>query len=185
MTDKAIIELFFKRDEQALREVEREYLEFCHTVASNILSMHEDREECINDMLLVLWNNIPPERPRQLKSYIARILRNIAHKRTRDTNAWKKSSANLNMGEEFLETIPDSCDLCDQFEASRAGRTINEFLETLPEHECDVFVLRYFYGEEVLAIAEDMGFSEGKVKSILFRARQKLAKALTKEGIII
>ena len=40
-------------------------------------------------------------------------------------------------------------------------------------------------GEEILAIANDMGFTEGKVKSILFRTRQKLADRLTKEGIII
>ena len=185
MKDEKIIELLFKRDEEALLEVEREYRDFCHTVASNILSIREDREECINDMLLALWNNIPPEKPNCLKSYIAKIIRNLALKRSRDSNVWKRSANFLTTGDEFLETIPDTCDLCEQFEAARAGRIINDFLETLPEHECDVFVLRYYYGEEILAIAEDMSFTEGKVKSILFRTRQKLAKKLTKEGIIL
>lgn len=185
MKDDEIIDLLFERKEKALQEVERKYLGFCHTVASNILSMREDRDECINDMLLALWNNIPPERPECLKSYIAKIVRNLALKRTRGANAWKRCANFLITGEEFLETIPDTCDLCEQFEAARAGRIINDFLETLPEHECDVFVLRYYYGEEILAIANDMGFTEGKVKSILFRTRQKLADRLTKEGIII
>lgn len=185
MKDEKIIELLFKRDEEGLREVEREYRDFCHTVASNILSIREDRDECINDMLLALWNNIPPEKPNCLKSYIAKIVRNLALKRSRDANVWKRCANFLNTGDEFLETIPDTCDLCEQFEAARAGRIINAFLETLPEHECDVFVLRYYYGEEILAIAEDMSFTEGKVKSILFRTRQKLAEKLTKEGIIL
>lgn len=185
MNDDKIIEMLFERNEEGLREVEREYRGFCDTVASNILSMREDREECINDMLLALWNNIPPERPICLKSYIARIIRNLALKRSRDTNVWKRTANFLGTGDEFLEAIPDTSDLCEQFEAARAGRIINAFLETLPEHECDVFVLRYYYGEEVLAIANDMGFTEGKVKTILFRTRQKLAKKLTKEGIIV
>ena len=185
MKDDKIIEMLFERKEEALREVEKEYLGFCHTLASNILSMREDRDECINDMLLALWNNIPPEKPECLKSYIAKIIRNLALKRSRDTNVWKRSANFLTTGDEFLETIPDTRDLCEQFEAARAGRIINDFLETLPEHECDVFILRYYYGEEILAVAEDMGFTEGKVKSILFRTRQKLAEKLTKEGIIV
>ena len=185
MKDDVIIEMLFERKEEALRDVEKEYRGFCHTVASNILSMKEDREECINDMLLALWNNIPPERPESLKSYIARIIRNLALKRSRDTNIWKRCANYLNAGDEFLEMIPDTQDLSEQFEAVRASNVINAFLETLPEHECDVFVLRYYYGEEILAIAEDMEFTEGKVKSILFRTRKKLAEKLTKEGIII
>ena len=64
MQDEKIIELFFERDEKALKETEAKYGNFCRTVASNILSMREDREECLNDLLLALWNNIPPERPR-------------------------------------------------------------------------------------------------------------------------
>lgn len=185
MKDEQIIEMLFERDEVALREAEKKYLDFCHTVASNILSLREDREECINDMLLALWNNIPPEKPQSLKSYIAKILRNLALKRSRSNNVWKRCANYMTMGDEFLELIPDTCDLCEQFEAARAGRIINEFLETLPEHECDVFVLRYYYGENVAAVADDMGFTVGKVKSILMRTRRKLADKLTKEGIII
>ncbi|MBQ4140452.1 MAG: sigma-70 family RNA polymerase sigma factor [Clostridia bacterium] len=185
MKDDKIIEMLFERNEEGLREVEREYRGFCNTVASNILSMREDREECINDMLLALWNSIPPEKPDCLKSYIARIIRNLALKKSRDSYVWKRSANSLNIGDEFLECIPDTQDLCEQFEAARAGKIINDFLETLPENECDVFVLHYYYGEELLAIAEDMGYTEGKVKSMLFRIRKKLTEKLTKEGIIV
>ena len=44
MKDEQIIELLFERDENGLRETEKKYNDFCHTVASNILSMREDRE---------------------------------------------------------------------------------------------------------------------------------------------
>ncbi len=61
--DEKIIELFWSRDESAIREAEAKYRGFAHSVLYNLLSMKEDREECLNDALLALWNNIPPERP--------------------------------------------------------------------------------------------------------------------------
>ena len=153
MKDEKIIELLEKRDESALRAAEEKYGAFCHTVTSNILSMREDREECLNDMLLALWNNIPPEKPLNLKAYIAKIVRNLAHKKTRSENVWKRTSSFAELGAEFIEAIPDTCNLCDQFEAARAGRIINEFLETIPAHESDVFILRYYFGERVECVA--------------------------------
>ena len=97
MKDEQIIEMLFERDEVALREAEKKYADFCHTVASNILSLREDREECINDMLLALWNNIPPEKPKNLKSYIAKFVRNLALKRSRSNNVWKRCSNYMTM----------------------------------------------------------------------------------------
>jgi RNA polymerase sigma-70 factor (ECF subfamily) len=185
MQDEKIIELFFERDEKALNETEAKYGNFCRTVASNILSMREDREECLNDLLLALWNNIPPERPRNLKAYIAKIVRNLALKKTRSENVWRRCKSFSEIGEEFIASIPDTYDLIAQFESDRAGEILNELLESLPEHERDVFVLRYYFGENVAYVAADMGFSEGKVKSILFRTRKKFAQALQKEGILV
>ncbi len=185
MNDERIIELLFERDEGALRGVEEQYGAFCHTVASNILSLREDREECLNDLLLALWNAIPPERPQSLKAYIAKIVRNLAMKKTRSENVWRRCKSFAEIGEDFLESIPDSYDLCEQFEAARAGEILNELLESLPEHERDVFVLHHYFGEKVTHVAADMGFSEGKVKTILFRTRRKLADKLQKEGILV
>ncbi len=185
MKDEKIIELLERRDQSALRAAEEKYGGFCHTVTSNILSMREDREECLNDMLLALWNNIPPEKPLNLKAYIAKIVRNLALKKTRSENVWKRTASFAELGAEFIEAIPDTCSLCEQFEAARAGRVINDFLETLPAHESDVFILRYYFGEKVECVAVDMGFTVGKVKSILHRTRRRLAEKLKKEGITV
>ncbi len=184
MRDDEIIELLLDRQEKALGEVQIKYGAFCHTVSSNILSMREDREECLNDMLLALWNNIPPEKPQNLKAYIAKIVRNLALKKTRSENIWRRCANFADVGEEFLEAIPDSVSLAERFEAARAGEVINDLLEKLPQHEREVFVLRYYFGESVASVADDMGFTVGKVKSILMRTRQKLAERLKKEGVL-
>ena len=49
MDDLRIIELYFERDEQAIRETDVKYGKLCHSIAYNILNNHEDSEECVND----------------------------------------------------------------------------------------------------------------------------------------
>ena len=60
---------------------------------------------------------------------------------------------------------------------------INEFLDTLPRDKCDIFVKRYWFGESVEQIANEMGFTVSKVKTTLHRTREKLRKFLDKKGV--
>ena len=71
MDDKRIIEMFFARDEACLAAVTNKYGKLCMRIAENFLSCREDAEECLNDVLFELWRRIPPERPEDLKAYIA------------------------------------------------------------------------------------------------------------------
>ena len=70
MNDEKIIELFFARDENAIKETEEKYTTLCHYVAKNYLTVREDREECINDAMLALWNSIPPAKPKSLSAFL-------------------------------------------------------------------------------------------------------------------
>ena len=185
MTDEKIIELFWSRDENAIKETEKKYGDLCHFVMSGILPVKEDREECINDAMLVLWNTIPPEKPASFSAYLAKILRTIALERTRRENAWKRGGRVLTVGEEFLRDITDGRTLADDYESSRAGRIINEFLEGLPKNDRKIFILRYWFDEDISRIALRTGYSESRIKSLLKRQREKLRAMLEKEGITV
>ena len=63
MDDLQIIELYFVRDEHAIKETDSKYGKLCFRVAKNILFDDEDSEECVNDTFLTVWNKIPPTRP--------------------------------------------------------------------------------------------------------------------------
>lgn len=63
MDDVQLIELFFARDEQAIKETDKKYGKLCFRVADNLLRNKEDAEECVNDTYLVEWNKIPPIHP--------------------------------------------------------------------------------------------------------------------------
>lgn len=185
MKDEKIIELFFARDEEALRQVEEKYGALCNYVASNFLCLHEDREECVNDTLLSLWNSIPPARPENLSAYVSATARNEAIDKARANNAWKRGRGVQIVNDEILSLIPDDKSLADHYEASLTGRVINDFIGTLSASERRVFVLRYYFDADDRSISEQTGFSHTKIRSMLLRLRKRLAEKLGKEGIIV
>ena len=85
MNDKQIIDLYFSRSEQSIKETKIKYSSFCRKIAYNILSNNEDTDECENDTYLKIWNSIPPNNPENFKAYIGKITRNIA------LDIWKKN----------------------------------------------------------------------------------------------
>ena len=68
MDDASIIELFRQRDETAISEIKQKYDRICFYIAGNILSQREDVEECVNSAYYEIWNNIPPNIPKDLKT---------------------------------------------------------------------------------------------------------------------
>ena len=69
--DEKIIEMFFERSEQAVRELDNKYGKICHHLSFNILNNRQDAEECVNDAYMGAWNAIPPARPHPLYHYEA------------------------------------------------------------------------------------------------------------------
>ena len=59
MDDLSIIELYFARDEQAIKETDNKYGKLCHSIAYNILNNNEDSEECVNDTYTFSHPGIP------------------------------------------------------------------------------------------------------------------------------
>jgi len=120
MKDERIVEMYWERNEDAIRETEKKYGDYCHYLAENFLSSREDREECINDAMLALWNNIPPERPKSLFAYLSGIIRKLSAERSRSNNAWKRGGQVQIVSDEFLMMLDDGSDLAADYEAKRA-----------------------------------------------------------------
>lgn len=185
MKDERIIELFFERDENAIKETEEKYGALCHYVARNFLSLREDREECINDAMLALWNSIPPAKPKSLSAFLSAAVRRIAISKTRASNAWKRGGQVQIVTDEFLSTVDDGTDLAADYEARRAAGIINDFLGKIRTDDRKIFVMRYYIGMSYAQIREQTGFGESKIKMSLHRTREKLAEVLGKEGITV
>lgn len=67
VSDDSIIKRLNSRDESALQDIHRLYGGICYQMAFRILENHEDAEECVNDMLLDVWDSIPLSCPQVCK----------------------------------------------------------------------------------------------------------------------
>ena len=186
MEDEQIITLFFQRSPDALPETRRKYGALCQSVARKILPDQRDVEECVSDMLMRLWNAIPPERPRCLSAYIARITRNLSLDRYSYNMAEQRSTALTQAFEELEPWLPASTsDPEHAFDEKHFHTVMNDFLRALPKEARVFFLRRYWYGESIREIADAFRVSEAKVKTSLFRTRQRLREAIDNEGIVI
>ena len=140
-----------------------------------------DAEECVDDALLAAWNSIPPNRPESFRVYLGTLVRNAALDRWRRGNAKKRKQASVSSLEE-LQELASACDVEQTVGANELSRLITDYLNTLGEIERSVFVRRYWCYEPIETICKRYGFGKSKVKMMLKRTRDKLAKRLREEG---
>lgn len=182
MDDSQIIDLFWSRSEQAITETEIKYGSMCMNLAQNIVMYRQDAEECVNDTYLGLWNTIPPTRPSIFSAYIAKIVRNIAMKKATYNNAQKRSS-NLTISIHELEAYVAAWGApSDAIYAQELATCIEGFLRNIDYESRNIFLRRYWFFDSISDIANRFAISESKVKSQLFRTRNKLRVHLIKEG---
>ena len=181
MDDLKIIELYFSRDEQALRETADKYGAYCMAVSMSILRSQPDAEECVNDTYLKTWNSIPPTRPSSLKLFLARITRNDSLNRHRALHADKRNR-DLEVSLSELE----ACFPAPEDPPTGMGTPIidalNEFLAACSKTDRMIFVQRYWYSLPASQIAEEQGMTENAVWVRLHRTREKLRDYLTERG---
>ena len=183
--DEKIIDLFFERSEQGIRELDNKYGAVCHNLSYNIVNNRQDAEECVNDAYLGAWNAIPPVHPNPLLSYIVKIVRNISLK-----IYWRKEAAKRNstytiaMGE--IETcIADPNTVETEIEARELARIIEAFLDTLTVKERVIFMRRYAYADTYADIAKRVGISEKNVSVRLTLIRQKMKQFLIEREVFV
>ncbi len=180
MDDIQLMELLWSRAEQAIDALAQEFGPRLYRMARNYLGSHEDAEETVNDTYLAVWNVIPPKRPSPLSAFVYRVGRNLALKRLRHDTAQKRRGYELSLQE--LEACIAGPDLWAQLDANALGQTLDAFLDRQNATSRRIFLRRYWFGDAVKDIAQDMGMTESAVSVRLSRTRAQLKAYLTKEG---
>ena len=182
MDDRKIIELFFARNEDAIKHTDDTYGRRLFHLADNIVHNDQDAEESVNDTYMKAWDTIPPQRPEHFFAYIAKICRNFALKRIDWQKAKKRNAEIVTLTQEMENCIPDTYRDIEADERE-LGRILDAFLRTLTPENQMVFLRRYWYVDTIAEIAVRYGISESAVQMRLNRTRSKLAMYLAKEGI--
>lgn len=185
MEDADIVALYWSRDEGAIAETQRKYGAYCRSIAQNILGSREDAEECVSDAWHQAWNAIPPRRPDSLGAFLGRIVRNLSISRWRREHAQKRYAPMDAMLSELEDCLPDPRGVEEAVEGRALTGCIEKWLEGLVREDRAIFLRRYWYGEEVRALAKTWGVTPNQMAKRLMGLRRDLRRNLEQEGMTV
>jgi len=80
------------------------------------------------------------------------------------------------------EVLSSSASVESEIDGLLLGGLVSDFLLNQNEEKRYIFLRRYWFMDPVERIAQRMGFTEGKIKTTLFRMRKELKKYLQSSG---
>lgn len=183
MNDNAIIQLYWDRNDQAIRITSQKYGHYCKSIAKNILNNPEDTEECVNDTYLNAWNSMPTHWPEQLSTFLGKITRNLSFNKYKRNHAEKRGGGEIALVlDELADCVSDTDNVEQIIDHQELEKAINSFVRNLPAKKRNIFVRRYWYADSVSKIAADYGMLQGNLSKTLERTRKQLKAHLTERG---
>lgn len=177
MNEQEIIQFIRNRDEKGMEELLRHYGPLMRYVIAPILQNPEDREECLSDAAMRVWNGIEQFDPDRGKwnAWLTAIARNTALNRARK-----------NAGETAQEIPPEtpSQEISPEESVLKKERSMAlvRALLQLSSNEKTLFYRKYYYMQSTEQIAFEMGLSLRAVEGKLYRIKKKLRKMLGGEA---
>ena len=183
MPDEQIVELYWQRNERAIKETDIKYKSFLLSVANNIVNDIGDSEECLNDTYLGAWNAIPPARPTMLQAFLATIMRRTAIDCYKSRKRQKRIASELTVSLSELEgIISDDGDICSEIDSKELGSVINDFLRSQSDRRAYIFMSRYYFARPIKEIAKLLEVSEATINKEIAAIKRSLKEKLEKEG---
>lgn len=182
--DSCIIEMLLRREEAALQMIRDAYSAQCSQIAYRITGSREDAEECVNDMLLDVWNTVPPNRPNDLQAYLVSLVRRRAIDKYRYAHRQKRGGMQTAALDELAEILPSEENVETIFSQKQISAAVRTFLDTISLKSRRVFLQRYLLAMPEKEIAADNAMTVISVKVMLHRTRKRIQEYLRKEGFI-
>jgi len=183
LSDEKIIDLYWQRDEAAIKQTDLKYRNYLYTVAYNIVHDDLDCEECLNDTYLGAWNAMPPERPGILKAFLTTIMRRIAINRYNHNNRQKRVPSELTHALSELEDVLSEKE--SSIDDGQLGQILTRFIMTLSTRQRYIFMGRYYTAESIDVIANTLSVSRSTVNKEIAVIKRDLKNMLESEGYFI
>lgn len=184
MEDQSIVALYMARREEAITRTDEKYRRLAVYLAGNILTVREDVEECVSDAYLTLWNTIPPQHPKRLGAYLAKVTRSLAIDRWRRGQTKKRGGGQIVYALVELEYMVSSDGSAEDTVLKQELReTLGRFLAGLSDTQRRAFLMRYWYFASAQDIAGELGMTGAGVRTMLHRLRKQLKAYLEQEGM--
>ena len=161
-------------DLPAFEEIVRRYQRRVYGVALRIVRSHAVADDIAQEAFLKAWQSLDRfELGRPFGPWVCRIAANQAVNHVRSPRSREDP-----LPEGHGETRTTERSPLDAVLDTEAQQVLNDALESLPVEQRTVFVLRAVEEMSYAEIAEALELSPGTVMSRLFRAREKLARAV-------
>jgi RNA polymerase sigma-70 factor, ECF subfamily len=176
-TDNELIESFLDGDEQSFNVLVRKHQDFAYAIARKLVGNHEDAVESAQRVFVKLYGQLGSfDRRSAFTTWLYRVVTNESLNllRKRRVRRW----FSIDESDQSMVTT-DNNPLEALLEVERKERLL-EALDTLPDRQRAVFVLRMMEGRSYAEISEILGVSEGSLKASFFHAVKKLSTRMEK-----
>jgi RNA polymerase sigma-70 factor (ECF subfamily) len=162
-------------DASAFEEVVRRHQRRVYGVALRIVRSHAVADDVTQEAFLRAWRSLDRfELGRPFGPWVCRIAANLAINHVRSPRAREEG-----LGEDHTEAPSGRPGPLDHALEEEARRVLDAAIGGLPTEQRAVFVLRAVEEMSYHEIADALQISPGTVMSRLFRARQRLARAVS------
>ena len=187
MEDKEIINLLLNRSEIGLKELKEKYSNLYGGIIRNMLEDKRDAQEVEDDLLMAVWNSIPPNNPNSLIAYVCSIAKRLTINKFKYNNRQKRSAEYEVLLSELGDCISDdnTVESVEIEDLQKIREELNRFIAKLDKFSRYLFVRRYIFNESILSLSKKFGVRENSISVKLYRIRKRLSKRLKKVGVKI
>ena len=168
-----MIAQLLQQDERGMEALLLHYGPLMRYIIAPILPNPQDREDCLSEVTLRIWEKIDQFDPRRgsWNAWLTAITRNTALNHARKALG---SSA-----EELPEDTPAAGHTPEEAVLQRERQeAVRDALERLPYRDRILFYRKYYYMQPTAQIAAELGLTERAVEGRLYRLKKQLRKML-------
>lgn len=174
MQEHEIIALIQARDERGAEELLRYYGPLMRYIIYPILSDAQDREECLSETAMRVWDKIELYNPRlgSWNAWLTALTRNTALNLARRNRRHGET-------EEIPPTLPSAEPTPEEVLLQKERqRMLLDALSMLSSKDRALFYRKYYYLQSTAQIASELALTERAVEGRLYRIKKRLQKVL-------
>ncbi|MBQ4381853.1 MAG: sigma-70 family RNA polymerase sigma factor [Oscillospiraceae bacterium] len=175
MVESEIIKLLKAHNEAGLTALQEHYGPFIDYILRPILPETADREECLGEVNLKIWDSAPSYDAEKgsFKAWLGAIARNCALNHRRKARP----------AEELSEDLPSQDPTPEEqtITKERLGE-LHEALRRLTDSDREIIYRKYFYMQSEKQIAAEKGTTVRAIEGRLYRIKKRLREALGGES---
>lgn len=173
---------------EAFEELVRAHEKTVYNLALRLVGNPQDAEDMAQEAFLKVYRSLPEFRGESKFSvWLYRIVSNVCldHLRRQGRRPASSLTTEDEDGEEQQWDVPDESQSPERLLEQKLTReAVQRGLETLPEDQRQILLLREIRGMSYEEIGQTLDLEPGTVKSRIFRARKKLVAWLLADGNI-